>query len=139
MNKLYFLLVSLFLLIGCKEKSDAILLIESGVYKGTFSVDYNGNKQTVNNIEIVLNSDNTYQSTGNLKTKIPAGGSGTYVIKNNNVILFNDKNYWTAEFDPGLILSQEYQMTIKNKNLILTKQITHENSNAVYVYNLIKE
>lgn len=131
------LLTALFLN-SCKKDSTSIQEIESGIYKGTFTVDYDGKKYSASDIEVVFNSDNTYLSTANRNPRIPAGGNGTYTIKN-NYVLFIDENPWTTEFDPGLILSGEYKIKLNNKNLILTKKYKGDNTNTVYEYNLIKQ
>jgi len=138
MKRLVIFLFPLLILISCKKSSNTIQELESGIYKGTFTVNYDGKKQTASDIEVILNSDKSYHSTGNKNPRIPAGGSGTYIIKN-NAILFNDKNPWTAEFDWGLILTGEYKISFSNKKLILKKTIESNNTRTIYEYDLTKQ
>ncbi|MCA5005399.1 hypothetical protein [Sphingobacterium bovistauri] len=138
MNRLVIFLFPLLVFAACKKDSNTIQELESGVYKGTFRVDYDGKIYTASDIEVVLNSDKSYNSTGNNNPRIPAGGSGTYVLKD-NIIIFDDKNPWTAEFDWGLILAGEYKITSSNKKLILKKTIKSNNTRTIYKYDLIKQ
>lgn len=138
MIRLAIFLFTLLLMISCKKNSNTIQELEIGIYKGTFTVDYDGKKQSASDIEVVFNIDNTYTSTGNRNPRVPAGGSGTYIIKDNTV-LFDDKNPWTTEFDPGLVLNGEYFSTYKDKKLILKKTIKYNNSITIYEYNLTKQ
>jgi hypothetical protein len=139
MRRLVIFLLPLFVFIACKKDSNTIQQeLESAIYKGTFTVNYNDKIHSASDIEVVLNSDKSYNSTGNINPRIPAGGSGTYIIKD-NAILFDDQNHWTADFDWGLVLAGEYKITSNNKKLILKKTIKYNNNTTIYEYNLVRQ
>ncbi|MEA5259655.1 hypothetical protein VB264_17800 [Arcicella aquatica] len=98
------------LLAGCKKDD---LNIEDGTYKGTFSVTYSSGIKTGQTTLVLTNGK--FSCSGN-SNRIPAGGSGTF-SSDNNKITFNDENFWTAEFDPNLILKGTYTYTFDGKKL----------------------
>lgn len=125
------------ILVSCKKESSSEHL-KIGTYKGSFIVSYNGEKHTSDNVEVIFDNENKYTSTGKRNPRIPAGGSGTYIIKN-KTIQFSDKNPWTAEFDWGLILSGEYQYVQSGNHLTLKKIIKSDNITSIYQYDLIRQ
>ncbi|MAW96565.1 MULTISPECIES: hypothetical protein [unclassified Leeuwenhoekiella] len=105
--------------------------VPAGEYSGTFEVTYPDGTIHDGPVTVTFNTGNTYSATGN-EDYYPAGGSGSYSIAD-NIFTFKDENFWTANFDWGLILSGEYTYTYKNKQLILTKG---GEDSATYVYTL---
>ena len=96
-----------------------------GVYTGTFTLRYCSDVPewwywNYTSGETTLELKNgKFTCTGN-PNRIPAGGSGNYSI-NNNKIIFEDVNYWTANFDWNLILNGEYDYTFDGNNLKFSK------------------
>jgi len=128
---LLFSFAILFLVFGCKKDQKKTSL-PSGTYKGTFYYNQANNMESFP--ASVTFKENTYSSVGQSNKK-PAGGSGSYSIHSDS-IHFKDQNAWTAEFDWGLILNDDYNYKIKGDSLILTKSITNliqPASNAVSV------
>jgi hypothetical protein len=106
------LIFSLFLCISaCKREKQAPSL---GTYSGTFTVTYSSNIHT-GPVSIQLKSPDEYSSTGN-PNYFPAGGSGHYTVKDNQ-ILFEDRNIYTANFDWNLILNGSYHFSRDGKQL----------------------
>ncbi|MEX2232470.1 MAG: hypothetical protein WD824_09935 [Cyclobacteriaceae bacterium] len=105
--------------------------IEEGFYTGTFKVVY-GNGTFTGKTTLELR-EFKYSCEGN-DNRIPGGGSGTYELDKNR-ITFHDENMWTADFDWNLILTGEYDYTVKGKNLTLSAR----KNNAVYEYDLLKK
>ena len=108
--------------------------IFNGKYTGTFTVKYfeeipqpwaYGSGKTT-----LILKDGEFICARN-SNRIPAGGSGNYYIDGNKII-FQDLNFWTADFDWGLILSGEYDYTFKGKKL----KISRKSEYAHYEYNL---
>jgi len=103
-----------------------------GFYTGTFTVKY---RDIVSSGTTVLElKDGRFINTGNYN-RVPAGGSGTYSI-NNDKIIFNDENIWTANFDWNLILNGEYDYTFDGNRL---KFSANKNGVGYYEYDLKKE
>lgn len=102
------------LIISCtKEK-----LEENSTYSGTFTVSYNGEKES--GPASITFEHNTYNSTGN-SDYIPAGGNGSFE-KEQDSIYFSDVNFWTANFDWHLILNGSYSYKTEGDSLVLTKR-----------------
>ena len=117
--------------IGCdKEKNKSI---KDGTYKGTFTVRYSegdlfGETACTGETTLKLNNGK-YSCTGN-SNRVPAGGSGKYSVSDNKII-FEDENYWTADFDHNMILSGEFDYTFDGKNLKFSR--------SIYEYDLLKK
>ena len=120
------MLITALLLFGCKKEND--LQIQQGTYKGTFTVTYESGTHTgQTTVEL---KDGRYTCLANVN-RIPAGGSGKYSIDKKS-ITFYDENFWTAEFDGGLILNGNYDYTFDGKNL----KINRMNKIVTYTYDL---
>ena len=133
MNKLKYCLAFLFLTIAnfsCKKTS-----IENftGTFVGTFTVKYS-NSTSSGSTTINFIDNGKYNCTGN-SNYVPAGGSGTFT-KTAGKMIFNDINFWTANFDGNLILNGEYDYSFDGKNLKLTAL---KNNAGLYEYNLTKQ
>ncbi len=120
-----FFLISIFLLSCKKGKGE----IKEGVYKGTFTVTYSSGKQTGQTTLELKNGKYTCNGNSN---GIPAGGSGTYSF-NKNKITFIDENFWTADFDWNLVLSDQYSYKFDGKRL---KIYADKNNVGNYYYDL---
>ncbi len=96
-------------LAGCKKNNTKPVF--NGTYSGKFTHGMEKNRATTDS-EINF-SGNSYTSTL---------GSGTFTVQKNNVISFEDKNFYTTEFDWNMILKQDYTYQIKGDSLILTKK-----------------
>ena len=112
--------------------------LEEGIYSGTFTVKYFvempqswGRGSGATTIEL---KDGKYTCTGNTN-RIPAGGGGTYSIKDNKII-FEDKHGWTADFDGNLILNGEYDYKFDGKRLKIS---ANKNDEGHYEYDLKKQ
>ena len=112
-RKLGLLIVfALLLLTNCNESENSESAI-SGEYIGTF--ERNGN---ASNVE--LNFTNGSYSGKSEIEKFPAICDGNYSISNNS-IEFENECVWTAEFDWTLILGENWNYTLQNNILIMTK------------------
>ena len=100
------------LLSGCQP--DNVTVVD-GTYTGKFTVSNATGIQT-GSVTLVL-KDGNYTSTGSAN-RIPAGGSGTFSIDKGN-LTFNDRNFWTADFDWNLILSGQYSYTFDGARLVI--------------------
>ena len=90
---------------------------KNGTYKGAFTVTYNSG--WVRTGETTLELKNGEFSCSGNSNRIPAGGSGTFSI-NENEISFFDENAWTADFDYNLILEGTYNCEFQGKKLIIS-------------------
>jgi xanthosine utilization system XapX-like protein len=105
----------------------------AGIYIGKFKVIYSQDKRVhQGNVILTLQAD-TYSCSAN-KNRIPAGGSGSYSIKNDKIV-FEEENMWTADFDWNLILKGEYSITFTGKKLTLRAQ----RAGGVYEYQLTRK
>ena len=108
--------------------------ITDGTFKGIFTVNYENGETVSNPVSITFSDGNYTCSSG--PNRIPAGGSGTYKITD-GVVTFNDENFWTADFDWGLILDGDYQLESKDGSIILSKE--KKSSEAIYQYKIEKK
>lgn len=104
-------------LVLCVSLSCNRAVLPNGTYSGRFVVE-NGltSQEGLFQLEIM---DKTYRCSGN-SNRIPAGGSGTFSIAQNEVI-FEDENMWTADFDWHLILNGTYNLSQKGDTLSIVK------------------
>ena len=114
------------LLIQCGKPPDL-----KGYYQGQFILSENGVTR-VGPAKVRLR-DSSYQSEGQTD-RIPAGGSGDWEIQD-SVVIFRDKNIWTADFDWHLILDGKYSYSVLGDSLILTADRPNGKS---YIYRLKK-
>ncbi len=121
--KIFILLIGLIGIISCNN-DDNVQPNFDGQYVGTF--ERNGN---MSNVE--LNLDNGEFSGDSDIVKFPAICNGNYSISN-SAIVFENQCAWTAEFDWSLILSENWNYSLKNNTLTLTNSIG-------YVYILTKQ
>ena len=122
MNKLKYYFVFLFFtiaILSCKKTSNENF---TGTFVGTFTVKY-------------TNSTSSGSTTVNFIDNGKYNCSGTFT-KTTNKMIFNDINYWTANFDGNLILNGEYDYSFDGKNLKLT---AFKNNVGQYEYNLTKQ
>lgn len=126
-----FFTVLLFSFSSCNKGDDSI---GEAVYTGIFRVKYKDGKTFSNPVELRLGGNKKYHCSGN-NNYIPAGGSGTYEVTNSTIV-FNDENFWTADFDWHLILSGEYHYEAFGYNLILHAE---RNNFGTYNYQLTKK
>jgi hypothetical protein len=109
--------------------------IEEGIYTGKFNVMYPSGKSFTGKTTIEI-GQSTYSCMGN-KKRIPAGGSGTYLVnETESRITFTDENIWTADFDWNLILTGEYDYSVDGKKLILSRK---RDDGEYYEYTLTKK
>lgn len=116
------LLFTLLLFSGaCSDKLNLSLL--DGHYKGYFYHIRPGDTRYLKSPEpISLNLlEKEYTSTGS-DSRIPAGGSGEFILINKDDIEFTDKHVWTADFDWNLILNGRFIYEFKTDSLILTRK-----------------
>ena len=117
------------LILGCKKDN---LNIKDGTYKGTFTVTYSSGTQTGHTTLELKKGKFTCSGNSN---RIPAGGSGTF-SSDNGKIIYNDENFWTADFDGNLILNGSYDYTFDGKKLIFSSD---KNNVGNYMYDLEKQ
>jgi len=120
------------LFLSCDKKEEISKPIEEGTYSGTFTVTYSSGKKFGTTTIKLENGE--YICTSN-PDRIPAGGSGNYSVHKNKII-FNDVNFWTADFDWNLILSGEYDYTFDGKKLKIS---ANKNDVGYYEYDLKKQ
>jgi len=121
MKRILYLAALALSLSACKKDIDQKAF--NGTYEGTFRTIVNG-KMVTSEAKVVFNG-RQYQS---LKGR--GSGKFTFVDK---LVRFTDENVWTADFDWGLILNQDYQYETKGDSLILDKVIPYH-PNLVYNY-----
>ncbi|MEL6558454.1 MAG: hypothetical protein AAFQ94_09735 [Bacteroidota bacterium] len=125
-------LITLTILTSCTEDiPEAVEL--NGTYEGTFTVEYLLGGDTFSNPVTLNFSDGSFSSSSG-ENRFPAGGSGTFDI-NNNSVTFEDENFWTADFDWGLILDGEYTISETATSIVIRSSA---NDAAIYTYELIK-
>jgi hypothetical protein len=106
--------------------------IKEGIYKGIFSaVNSSGTEKWQTTIE--LNNGKYFCLSDS--NEMPACGSGTYTFDKKKII-FNDENFWTANFDWNLILNGEYQYTFDGEKLEISSD---KKKVGKYVYYLEKQ
>ncbi|MCO4292297.1 hypothetical protein NF867_05410 [Solitalea sp. MAHUQ-68] len=111
---------------GCCT-SDKVEPLKAGTYSGVFNVKYGSESYSG---KTSLTFENARFSSTSGQNRFPAGGSGVYTISNDKIV-FTDQNFWTADFDWGLILSGTYTYSFDGKRLTLKKQ--GESSSYEYV------
>ena len=122
------------LLSSCEDNTEEFNPIElNGTYQGTFTVDYLASGDSYSNPVTLTFTGNSYSSTEGAD-RFPAGGSGLFETGANSVT-FTDENFWTADFDWNLILSDEYSVTETDTRIILSAT---KNNIGTYTYELIK-
>ena len=105
-----------------------------GTYTRTFTALYFDGDTISNPVRVSFSQNSLYESTGN-NNFYPAGGSGTYGIRD-SIIQFKDANEWTMNFDRNTILDGEYSYSLDSMRLIISFKIEEY---ACYKYELIKE
>ncbi len=135
MRTLILVLIFTVLIYSCAEDDSGVLDL-NGNYTGVFTVEYSDGTKHSNTVTVNF-SENNYSSSGNGNANdfYPAGGSGSYEIKNSK-ILFSDINIWLAHFDWNLILNGEYDYTINKNKLIISAT---KNNIGFYEYELEKK
>ena len=102
--------------------------IKDGTYTGIFTVTNASAKRSGKTTVVLKNG--RFTCSGN-PDRIPAGGSGDFTTKNDTII-FNDENFWFADFDWNLILKGKYLYKYDGKKLYFSKK----NDYALYEYDL---
>ncbi len=105
----------------------------SGTYVGTFTRSSPTADYATAEVTLVL-KDNSFSGSSE-KTKYPAIGKGTYHVVEGQKIIFEDKSFWTAEFDWTLILDGEFSISTANDMVTLTKQ----QGGMTDVYRLVRQ
>ena len=136
MRKSILILSLVGLLFSCSE-DDSLIQNLSGDYSGIFTVEYPDGTKHSNTVTVSFSENNNYVSSGNGNANdfYPAGGSGSYEIKNSK-ISFSDINIWLAHFDWNLILNGEYDYSINRNELIISAT---KNNIGFYEYKLEKK
>ncbi len=133
------ILIGIFILIGINSCNDDDNVTQNfnGNYSGFFTVEYSNGTTHSNPVTVNFSELNTYHSSGNGNNNdfFPAGGNGTYEIKDSK-ITFSDTNIWLAHFDWNLILNGEYDYLINDNQLIISAD---KNNIGFYKYELEKE
>ncbi len=133
-------IIVLFSLIGILsscDKNDDIGSNLVGNYLGIFTVEYSDGTAYSNSVTVSFSVTNIYSSSGNGNNNdfYPAGGSGTYEMKESK-ITFSDTNIWLAHFDTNLVLGGEYNYLINGNELTIS---ANKNDIGFYTYELKKE
>ena len=118
MTKIIFFAAILLSLSACSDKLSVDTL--EGTFTGKFYYLPPSESRMVSADAEVSFSDSRYSSKGNTGY-VPAGGSGTFAIQNDQIVDFKDENIWTANFDWGLILNGKYKYEVKGDSLILNR------------------
>lgn len=123
-------------MVSC-DNDDSLIQNLNGNYSGTFTVEYPDGTIHTNSVTVLFSEPNTYSSSGdgNNNDFYPAGGNGTYQMKNSKII-FSDTNIWLAHFDWNLILNGEYDYSINDERLTISAS---KNNVGFYTYELRKE
>ncbi len=114
-----------------EEPETEYMKIADGTYVGVFSVQYSNMTKT-GPVTLELNGGK-FTCSGN-KDRIPAGGSG-YFTYYKETISFADKNVWSCDFDGNLILTGNYNFSIKGNKIQISAA---KNGVGQYEYNLEK-
>ncbi len=121
-NTLCILLLMTSILLSCGKERELKLL--SGGYSGYYYYNKGDTQyatKSVSPVNLDLQASGQYYSTGN-PDRIPAGGEGNFTINRKNTsIEFEEKNTWTSDFDPQLILNGRFDYEVKGDSLILTR------------------
>lgn len=121
MKRILYLAVLALSFSACKK--DNARSTFSGTYVGTFRTIVDG-KMTSSEASIVFRG-NQYQS-------LKGRGSGKFALVD-KMVRFTDENVWTADFDWGTVLNNDYQYETKGDSLILDKMIPYH-PNLAYNY-----
>jgi hypothetical protein len=97
-----------------------------------FNVGFGYSKVNTGTTTLTISAPNTYSCVG-LKSRFPAGGKGTFSVKNDTVY-FSNELIFTCEFDHGLILQGAYAY----RNNGDTQRLIKESDNVRYEYILTK-
>ena len=112
------LLVTLLLVIGCKDKSTESSnspLIERGEYNGIFTFTENENTSTSN---VKFTFTDTLYTCVPQKVYMPPTGGGKYELQKDKIVL-TDMVMHTAEFDWTLILGGDFSYSKSGNTIIL--------------------
>lgn len=132
-----FSILILLVLISISCSEDAIqssATVFDGKYEGVFIVVYNDEQTFSNPVRITFDGELFSSSAG--PERIPAGGNGTFEVRGNEVE-FIDENFWTADFDWGLILSGTYTISETRTQIELVKK--QNEGDGYYQYKLQKK
>lgn len=104
------------MLSACKKTAPTVA-IPDGTYTGIFQ------RQTASGGQVapvsLVFSGATWTGQGQV-AKYPALCNGTYKL-NGNTVSFTSACIWTADFDWTLILTQDYDLTISDKQLEISR------------------
>ncbi len=130
--KLSFFFLVTFCISSCKKNSSNFL-IPDGTYVGTFQRNTSTAGQ-ISNVTITFSANNWIGQSQ--YAKYPALCHGTYTIKDNESISFENACPWTAEFDWTLILSKDYKINITGKDIEISKDF---NGAIIDIYKLTRQ
>ena len=131
MKQIIFSLLLLVTFASCNKNSSGSDELE-GTYKGTFQRQILGAGE-VSHVTITF-QDGKYEGESD-KPMYPALCKGNYSI-NKGKGIFENKCYWTANFDWTLILNGDYQVTRNGNQLLIVKQYGNESKD---IYTLVKQ
>lgn len=131
MKQIILSLIVLFTFASCDKNSSSGSEIE-GTYKGTFQRQILGAGE-VSNVTIIF-KDGQYEGESS-KPLYPALCKGNYSISK-GVGRFENKCFWTANFDWTLILNGEYKVVKNGNQLQIIKEYGTESKD---IYNLVKQ
>ena len=119
---LFSLLLLLFNFSACEQETTHYLQSEftNNTYTGIFYRTLDGQSLDTSSVTLIFNN-NIYEGSSTNDT-YPAIGRGSFILKN-NMIIFQDKSFWLANFEWTYILDESFMIDRDNDKLILTKHI----------------
>jgi len=128
MKKILFSVVIFSIILhSCESDHKNATEIPIGIYSGTFQRQLAFGGGEIANVSITF-SENSWTGQSD-RPKYPALCHGTFSLDNDKII-FTNECAWTAEFDWSLILSGTYDLTLNEKQLVITKGYSGPSTDA---------
>lgn len=108
----------LLILSACKKSDSTTFIIPDGVYKGTFQRQVAGEGEIAN---VMISFSSGKWSGESEIVNYPALCNGTYQLKSDREIFFQNSCAWTANFDWTIILADTYKIRVDGKDIELSK------------------